>query len=283
MTVDFNYSYQISASTPAVASEVQQNFNELLEWIKVNYFQVDATPPLTQIPVSPGDPTIPSHFATKSYVDAVLPTGIVIEYGGDTAPDGYLLCDGGTYSTTGTYADLFAVIGYKYGGSGGSFNVPDRRARVAIGAGRLNGTDGTDFAVGGLGGEQNSVLPEHNHDIGHGHTASATGGSHNHTASSVATGLHDHGNQLLMAGKSDGFTNATEASNLGGNRAGDVNVTIPDEGSHSHTITVNTDTTHAHTISVVSHTGNSGNEGAGTTLVDKNFQPFVVSNVIIKL
>lgn len=58
----------------------------------------------------------------------LMPTGSVISYAGSTAPTGWLLCDGASLSTT-TYASLFAVIGYAFGGSGGSFNLPDLRGR----------------------------------------------------------------------------------------------------------------------------------------------------------
>lgn len=37
---------------------------------------------------------------------------------------GFLLCDGSSLATT-SYPDLFAIIGYTYGGSGGNFSLPD--------------------------------------------------------------------------------------------------------------------------------------------------------------
>jgi microcystin-dependent protein len=58
----------------------------------------------------------------------LMPTGSVISYAGSTAPSGWLLCDGAPLSTT-TYASLFAIIGYTFGGSGGTFNLPDLRGR----------------------------------------------------------------------------------------------------------------------------------------------------------
>jgi microcystin-dependent protein len=51
------------------------------------------------------------------------PIGTIKMYGGSSAPNGYLLCDGSSVSTT-TYANLFAVIGYSFGGSGANFNLP---------------------------------------------------------------------------------------------------------------------------------------------------------------
>lgn len=53
-------------------------------------------------------------------------SGMIMPYGGTTAPTGWLLCNGATLSTT-TYPALFAVIGHTYGGSGNSFAVPDMR------------------------------------------------------------------------------------------------------------------------------------------------------------
>lgn len=60
-------------------------------------------------------------------------------FGGGAAPSGYLLCDGSAVSRT-TYADLFAAIGTRWGAGDGSttFNVPDMRSRVPMGA--LGGT-----------------------------------------------------------------------------------------------------------------------------------------------
>lgn len=58
------------------------------------------------------------------YADA--PLGAILSYGGDAAPTGWLLCDGSAVSRT-TYAQLFEVIGTKYGPGDGSttFNLPN--------------------------------------------------------------------------------------------------------------------------------------------------------------
>ena len=62
----------------------------------------------------------------NSMIISHSPTGSVIWYAGNSVPDGYLLCDGRAISRT-TYADLFAVIGVKYGAGDSSttFNLPD--------------------------------------------------------------------------------------------------------------------------------------------------------------
>lgn len=56
----------------------------------------------------------------------IFVSGMIMPYGGTTAPAGWLLCDGTTVSTL-VQPALFAVIGHRYGGSGNSFTVPDMR------------------------------------------------------------------------------------------------------------------------------------------------------------
>lgn len=97
-----------------------------------------------------------------------LPIGSITAYGKETAPANWLICDGSAVSRT-SYADLFAVIGTKYGEGDGSttFNLPNLKGRVSVG---LDGGD-TDFnEIGKTGGEKNVVLtidkiPSHGHTI----------------------------------------------------------------------------------------------------------------------
>ncbi len=60
---------------------------------------------------------------TDVYADA--PLGVIMPYGGTTVPTAWLECDGSAVSRT-TYADLFAVLGTKFGPGDGSttFNLP---------------------------------------------------------------------------------------------------------------------------------------------------------------
>jgi microcystin-dependent protein len=54
-------------------------------------------------------------------------------FGGATAPSGWLICDGSTYSSA-VYPTLFSVIGYLYGGAGSNFQVPDFQTRTPVGS-----------------------------------------------------------------------------------------------------------------------------------------------------
>lgn len=77
------------------------------------------------------------------------PTGVILNYGGTSAPSGYFLCDGSAVSRT-TYSALFAVIGTTFGSGDGSttFNIPDTRQRFVLNKANA----GTGSALGATGG-----------------------------------------------------------------------------------------------------------------------------------
>ena len=64
------------------------------------------------------------YVASQLALYASVQTGSIQSFASTTSPSGYLLCNGQSVSTT-TYSALFNKIGYIYGGSGGSFNVPN--------------------------------------------------------------------------------------------------------------------------------------------------------------
>lgn len=67
--------------------------------------------------------TSPQKISRKDFLQGVSFPGMITAYAGTVAPAGWLLCNGVSYATT-LYPALFAVIGYTYGGSSGSFSVP---------------------------------------------------------------------------------------------------------------------------------------------------------------
>ena len=103
-------------------------------------------------------------------------TGIVVPWGSASIPSGFLLCDGTSYATA-TYAALFAVIAYTYGGSGANFNVPDLRDRTVVGVSSAN----SKALAQGIGA--NTVTPTGNISGSTGSTTltSNTIPSHSHT------------------------------------------------------------------------------------------------------
>jgi microcystin-dependent protein len=65
-------------------------------------------------------------FNDNTFLETAAP-GMVAFFAMNSTPAGWLKANGAALSTT-TYANLFAVVGYLYGGSGGTFNLPDMRA-----------------------------------------------------------------------------------------------------------------------------------------------------------
>ena len=101
-------------------------------------------------------------------VDIIVPAGALLDFAGAAAPSGYLICDGSAVSRN-TYATLFGVIGSTYGAGNGSttFNLPDLRRRVTVGAGGT-GTAALGSTVGSSGGNESHLLsveeiPSHAH------------------------------------------------------------------------------------------------------------------------
>lgn len=122
----------------------------------------------------------------------IVPTGSLFPFAGASSPTGYALCNGSSVSTSGTYAGLFAVIGYTYGGSGASFNLPDLRTRVPVGK-----DSGTFATLGGTGGAETHTLtiaqmPSHAHTLSNGGTnmvSDATSGINWNTAAGTSYGF----------------------------------------------------------------------------------------------
>jgi microcystin-dependent protein len=148
-------------------------------------------------------------------VDQVM-AGVIEAFGGDTAPDGYLECDGSAVSRA-TYARLFTAIGTKWGTGDGSttFNLPDLKDEFLRGAG--------DSRV--VGSSQTDAIKSHLHAAGTLATASA--GAHTHTYTNNTNGSYNGTNKDL--------TNGTDGSNTARSTGS--------AGAHTHTITGSTAST----------------------------------------
>lgn len=123
-----------------------------------------------------------SELYTEQWVrlqeDACVIIGIIIPYMTASVPENCLACDGAVYNRV-DYPDLYALLDTAFIIDADTFNVPDLRSRVAIGAGQGAGL--STYPVGDLGGEENhaltvSELASHGHiDAGHTHVEGSAG------------------------------------------------------------------------------------------------------------
>lgn len=91
------------------------------------------------------------------------PVGSIIAFPSLTPPSKYVLCDGQSLSKT-VYAELFAIIGNKYGSTSTHFNVPNLTDKFIYGQRLVGGNLGID----NTGGLQRvtldvSEIPAHTH------------------------------------------------------------------------------------------------------------------------
>jgi len=97
--------------------------------------------------------------------DAKMPIGGMFAFPSTaTVPNAaiYLECLGQSLSTT-TYASLFAVLGYTYGGSGSSFNLPNVTGDTGL-VGATSASITSDGPSASTSNTSTVVLPQHNHN-----------------------------------------------------------------------------------------------------------------------
>jgi microcystin-dependent protein len=116
----------------------------------------------------PSIEAMPDTSGNTPSVTAV-PTGGIIQWSTDTAPTGFLLCQGQAVNRV-TYAALNTLLSaatpsYPFGNGDGSttFNLPDLRQRFPIGV----AASGTGSTLGGTGGTIDHVHtgPSHTHTL----------------------------------------------------------------------------------------------------------------------
>ena len=158
-----------------------------------------------------------------------VPTGSVFCIAANTVPTGYVKCNGQSYSRTGTYAALFAIIGTTYGGSGSNFNVPDLRGEFVRGFDDSRGID-NGRSINDPQGSQNA---SHNHSVSLTTSTTSLTGSINGISESFGS----------FGGSASGVFSKVGGNTLGGtpgnpdsNSCGGVNF----NANHNHSVSGNT-------------------------------------------
>ncbi len=200
------------------------------------------------------------NYYLDGYV--LIPAGTIIQSAAINRPNGWLDCDGSSLSAS-AYADLFNAIGYAFGGSSGTFLLPDMRGRTGVGIGTGSGLSTRN--LGSTGGEEAHTLtvgemPAHTHtgttNIAGDHTHGITDPGHTHTQSTINDDFNNSGgNPPSFTGDSAG---TRVWNNISTNTTG---ITINSAGNHSHGFTTNS---------------------TGDNNAHNNMQPFLVLRYLIK-
>jgi microcystin-dependent protein len=146
---------------------------------------------------------------------SLVPIGTLLLYGGIVLPTNYLWCDGSSYSTT-TYATLFSVIEYTYGGLGSSFNVPNMSNSVPIGASTHSNMtityQGNSVKSGGNSFLNVSQLAQHTHNVPNGNSFVVDGDKsyYDHAMSTSSTNLYYKNTDLTATGNISSYTSQQE-------------------------------------------------------------------------
>lgn len=238
-------------------------------------------------------------FLTGLITASGVPAGVMMEYAGPIThhanaetgatsgapPRGWLWCAGQEVSRA-DYPALFAAIGTTHGAGNGTttFNVPDRRGRIALPLDNMGGTDAgrvsASNTLGATGGAETHTLaignlPAHNHSIAHTHGYTPAG-----TVSMTSVTI---GNESSHVHSVSNLVASTQGIAAGTDYTGDVNTTSFNSGpgsSHTHSFsgTPSFSGTAADTTS--QSTTTSGDAGSGTAV--NHLPPYMTCHIIIK-
>jgi microcystin-dependent protein len=237
----------------ADAVPVEQNYQLIENYLNTEVIGRDGTVAMAAPLLLHGDPTQVNHAANKGYVDALLPVGMVLPWPAPNPPAAgsgfsWLICNGASVSTS-TYPKLYAVLGFRYGGSGGSFLLPNLIGRVPIG---LDASRTAFNTIGKAGGSFTVPVPAHAHAMSHSHEHPHTHPiphthsiAHDHPAGNTSNPLQGHRHdQSQRQNSTPGTTGSVMmASATGTTIAG---------------FTGNDDTVHQHQFNTPPYAGDSG-------------------------
>jgi microcystin-dependent protein len=174
------------------------------------------------------------------------PVGCLLLWDGDTPPLTWVWADGSAMSKT-TYPELFTVLGYRHGGTGDTFYLPDARSRMIVGVGQGSGL--TNRVSAATGGVETVAL------------TSATIGSHAHGVS-ISAGTQDTDHHHTAGTQDTDHIHAASGQDTDHTHAGS---TGSQDTDHHHSGTTGTqDTDHHHTyVASLSTTGGSAYVAGG--------------------
>jgi microcystin-dependent protein len=260
-------------NTVAESGQVNENFSDLISWITANAVQRDGSVAFTGIPLLPSTmPSNANHAVRKGYVDSVVgdvagvvfPVGSVIDYVGVSAPEGWALLNGQVLTNAESlFPQLWATVPVAWR-SGSNIVLPNAAGRVSVG---FDSSVSLFNAVGKTGGSRNSVVVSHNHT-----GAASDSGSLSMSGTTDTTGFHQH-QQYVRQHEARLFPSTGTSKQTAMATIQILPELTLGSGTHSHNV-FTSGGSHGHSVSIAS---------AGESGVDKNLQPFITLNKIIKV
>lgn len=261
-TVAENIYFQQQGGVYQYANNVNYTVGTVVLYSNNIYKCIQANGPASTV-ASPSNTNYWTRFVLLTDLNplySLVPTGVILPYGGITAPNGFLMCDYSAVSRT-TYANLFAVIGTRYGAGNGSttFNVP-----------KLN--DGSfirGVATNAVGTKYSASLPP---------LTTSSAGAHTHTRGTMEIvgraqfdGSANGGYSASGALSGSGFNGIV---GTGGGPGADNNIVIDFKASKAWTGVTSSNGAHTHTV-----TNSAGVAMNGNTVLPQS----VGCNYIIKI
>ena len=242
----------------------------------------------------------------------IVPAGVIQQYAGTTAPAGYLLCNGASFSSV-TYGDLATVVGDTYQAhSGTTYYLPNLQTRVPVG----KNASGTFATLGATGGAETvslieSQMPPHTHGMsshthgmgnhrhsiahGHGHNITTSDSGHQHPASSPIINNNDASGYFYTRRGTAGINYDWSSANLvrwdayqyPGTSSASANVSISGgvtSSADNSGTPIASGSAAANNNTDAPNTANTASAGgtSGTVVAHNNLQPYIVLNYIIK-
>jgi microcystin-dependent protein len=173
----FKISSLTNTNSPTIDSVipcVQNGVTKQISVLQIKNYLNDGT--LRELSAGNGIRCSPNPITTTGSVSFYSP-GLMSLYAGTSDPSGWMLCNGRSLVVS-TYQDLFNKIGYRYGGSGTNFNLPNMAGKAVFGLDDMGSTASGRVTASGsttLGNSSGSAthaltdaqtpLVSHNHGI----------------------------------------------------------------------------------------------------------------------
>jgi microcystin-dependent protein len=205
----FSYTNGFTAGSPAVATQVNANFND------VKAFAVGIASGTNLDTNAVTGTKIAANAVSYAKLDTSItnlltPIAGVVQYMGATEPTNWKFCNGQVL-TIANYPDVYAALTnggtvFRYGANptGSTFVLPDMRHRVPVGL----GSEAEFDTLGEVGGAKTHTLteaqiPSHTH-IQNQHSHGVTDPKHNHTQNPFGSNPVDNGgvNGFVLTGAS---------------------------------------------------------------------------------